>query len=578
MVTARHHRGTRARVLLSSVFGPYAQDDEYGSRVANPMELYHNQVTRLQGVFSLRMFHRTFGLMMIQSNIDAPCTLLDFPSLDDFTRELQKGSYDIVGISAIAPNIGKVKVMCELIRRYLPSATVVVGGHIANLGGIETMVDADHIVRGEGIRWFRRYLGQDEDEPIRHPLAYSGFGTRIMGFTLRGRPGDTAAMLIPSVGCPVGCNFCSTSALFGGKGRHVNFYDTGDELYAVMTQMEKKLGVRSFFVMDENFLLHRRRALRLLKLMEENRKSWSLYVFSSARVLRSYTMEQLVGLGISWVWMGLEGENSRYQKLHGVDTLSLVRELQSHGIRVLGSSIIGTEDHTPENIADVIAYAVRHDTDFHQFMLYTPVPGTPLYEEHRSKGTLYSPEEFSLADAHGQYRFNYRHEHIHDGREEQMLLDAFRTDFEVNGPSLYRLIRTIMAGWKRYKDHPDKRIRNRFRREVRPLRGGYAGALWAMRRYYAGNDRVVGKVDELLEEIYEEFGWKTRFLAPVIGRYLYGAAKKEEARLAQGWTYEPQFFCQKNTMALALEGLRRAGRTRVQELRWVTCKHLSPLP
>jgi len=158
MVTARHHRGTRARVLLSSVFGPYARDDEYGSRVTNPMELYHNQVTRLQGVFSLRMFHRTFGLMMIQSNIDAPCHPARFSLSRRLYPELQKGAYDIVGISAIAPNIGKVKVMCELVRRYLPSATVVVGGHIANLGGVETMVDADHIVRGEGIRWFRRYL------------------------------------------------------------------------------------------------------------------------------------------------------------------------------------------------------------------------------------------------------------------------------------------------------------------------------------------------------------------------------------------------------------------------------------
>ena len=44
-----HPKSHGARVLLSSVFGPYARDDEFGSRAINPMELYHNQVTRMQG-------------------------------------------------------------------------------------------------------------------------------------------------------------------------------------------------------------------------------------------------------------------------------------------------------------------------------------------------------------------------------------------------------------------------------------------------------------------------------------------------------------------------------------------------
>jgi radical SAM superfamily enzyme YgiQ (UPF0313 family) len=572
---AVHPRGKRARVLLSSVFGPYAQDNEYGSRTVNPMELYHNQVTRVQGIFSLRMFHRSLGLMMIQSNIDAPCALLDFPTLNLFTQEIQKGTYDIIGISAIPPNIEKVIAMCNLARRHQPQAVIVVGGHIANVPGIETLIDADHIVKGDGIRWFRKYLGQDADAPVRHPLVYSGFGSRIMGFKMRGSAKNTAAMLIPSVGCPVGCNFCATSALFGGKGHFINFYDTGDELFTVMRQMEKKLGVQSFFVMDENFLLHRKRALRLLALMEENRKSWSLYVFSSARVLRSYTTEQLVGLGISWVWMGLEGQNSRYTKLNGVDTHALVRELQSHGIRVLGSSIIGTEDHTPENIEAVIDYAVGHDTDFHQFMLYTAVPGTPLYEQHRREGTLYPPEAFPLADGHGQYRFNYRHPHITDGQEEQMLIDAFQRDFEVNGPSLYRLIRTSLNGWKKYQDHPDPRIRNRFKREVTPLRGGYAGALWAMKKWYAGNAFMERKIEDLLTDICNTFGWKTRLIAPWVGRYLYAIAKREDLRLAQGWTYEPRAFYEKNTMALALDRLRKAGESEAL-VQWVASKP-SPL-
>ena len=548
-----HPLGTRAKVLLSSVFGPYAQDDEYGSRTIDPMELYQNQVTRVQGVFSLRMFHRSFGLLMIQNNIDAPCTLLDFPTLDRFVHEIEHHSYDIVGISSIIPNLGKLKKMCRLVRKYLPNAAIVVGGHVANRGDIRDVIDADHIVKGDGIQWFRRFLGQDPTASVRHPAVYSAFGTRILGITLPDEPGDTAAILIPSVGCPVGCNFCSTSALFGGKGKFINFYETGDELFSVMCDLEEKLKVRSFFVMDENFLLHRKRALRLLELIEKNNRSWSMSVFSSARVLTSYTIEQLVRLGICWVWMGLEGEHSQYRKLNSVDTRALVRLLQAHGIRVLGSTILGLENHTPENIEQVVDYAVSHDTDFHQFMLYTPIPGTPLYEQHTGEGTLFSEAEFPAADAHGQYRFNYRHSHIHHGREEQYIVSAFQRDFEVNGPSLARLLRTLLKGWQRYKNHPEKCIRDRFAWEVKPLRTTYAGAVWAMKQWYRHNPGMAAKMDSLLKDIYREFGWKTRAIAPLIGKYAYSAIKHEEKRLANGWRYEPPAFYEKNAAALALE-------------------------
>jgi len=551
----KHPLGERASVLLSSVFGPYAQNDDYGSRKINPMELYQNQVTRVQGVFSLRMFHRSFGLMMIQSNIDAPCTLLDFPSLDRFVQEIEHNRYDIVGISGIIPNAGKVKKMCELVRVHLPEATIVVGGHISNKEDLSDIVDADHIVKGEGIRWFRRFLGQKENEPIRHPLVYSAQGSRIMGLPLQGehKHGNTAAMLIPSVGCPMGCNFCSTSSLFGGKGHFINFYETGDALFSIMCDIEAKMDVSSFFVLDENFLLHRKRALRLLELMTSNQKSWSLYVFSSARVLRSYTIEQLVGMGVSWIWMGLEGKKSEYRKLRGVDTLALVRDLKSHGIRVLGSSIIGLEDHTPENMDQIIEDAVRHNSDFHQFMLYTPVPGTPLYDQHRKNGTLLSETAFSMADAHGQYRFNYRHPHISQGREEKFLLKAFLRDFEVNGPSLARLIRTLLTGWQHYKSHSDRRIRRRFEREVSPLRSTYAGAVWAMKKHYRKHRRLSKKMTSLLRDIYREFGLLPRIAAPFIGRFLQFTMRKETKRLANGWTYEPKTFYEKNPAALALE-------------------------
>lgn len=553
-----HRLGSRTRILLSSVFGPYAQDDEYGSRQINPMELYQNQVTRYQSVFSLRMFHRSFGLLMIQENIEAPCTLLDFPDLARFTEEIIANRYDIIGISAIIPNVGKVRKMCELVRRHQPQATIVVGGHIASLPDLQERISADHIVKGDGVSWFRKFLGQDATAPIKHPQVLSASGTRILGQSLRDKPGDTAAIVIPSVGCPMGCNFCSTSALFGGKGKFINFYETGDELFATLCELEEKLNTQSFFVLDENFLLHRQRALRLLELLKAHGKSWSFYVFSSARVLRSYSMSELVSLGISWVWMGLEGEKSQYRKLSGVDTRELVRELQTHGIRVLGSTIIGLENHRPENIEAVIDYAVSHDTDFHQFMLYTANVGTPLHRQMKDEGRLLPESAFPLADAHGQYRFNHRHDHIRDNMEEQYLAGAFQRDFDCNGPSLYRLIRTMLRGWQHYRDHADERIRARYSREVQPLRTTYAAAIWAMRRWYKNDPPMFEKMNTLLQEIYAAFGWQTRLLAPLLGPYVMGTMKKESKRLARGLLLEPPTFYELNPAAVALQNKQPA--------------------
>ncbi len=566
-----HPNGPSARVLLSSVFGPYAQDDQFGSRRINPMELYHNQVTREQGAFSLRMFHRSWGIMMIQQNISAPCTVLDFPTREIFERELAAGGYGIVGISSIIVNVGKVREMCRMVRRLSPQSTIVVGGHVTALPDIEQMVDADHFVRGEGISWMRRYLGEDENAPIRHPHIVSGFGTRAMGIRDPKAESSVAATIIPSVGCPMGCNFCTTSAFFGGKGKFHNFYETGDELFGVMSEAEAALKARSFFIMDENFLLYRKRALELLERMKSGNKSWALYVFASANAIRQYSMEELVGLGISWIWMGLESPHARYEKLQGKDTLTLARELHSHGIKLLGSTIIGLEHHTPENIEGEIEHAVAHQTDFHQFMLYTPAPGTPLYAEMLGQGRML--EGIDVADMHGQDQFNFRHAAISREDSKRWLDWAFRRDFERNGPSLFRICRTTLEGWRRYKHHPDRRIRERFQWEVRSLRTIYGALLWAMeQRLKHGNRPVSAQIRALRQEVGHEFGLVSRLASFFLGPVLLWTTIREERRLARGVTYEPEPIMERRNWVPA------EGPSRLEATLRADCGVPAPLP
>ncbi|MBI1739689.1 MAG: radical SAM protein [Candidatus Koribacter versatilis] len=547
-----HPKASRARVLLTSVFGPYAQDDEFGSRAINPMELYHNQVTRAQGGFSLRMFHRSWGIMMIQQNISAPCTVLDFPTREDFARELKANAYDIVGISSIIVNLGKVREMCRMVREVSPNSVIVIGGHVSAIPGLEHMIDADHIVRGEGISWMRRYLGEDERAPIRHPEIVSGLKTRIMGLRLPEKKGGTAATIIPSVGCPMGCNFCTTSAFFGGKGKFVNFYETGDELFEVMCQAEASLGVQTFFMMDENFLLHRERAMRLLERMKEAKKAWGMAVFASANAIRKYKVEELVELGVSWIWMGLESPRSKYEKLKGTDSHQLTRELREHGIRVQGSTIIGLEHHTPDNIREEIEYAVGHNTDFHQFMLYTPVPGTPLYKEMSEQGKML--EGIDPADIHGQDKFNFQHAAISRDDSKRFLDWAFWRDFERNGPSLYRMCQTMLQGWQKYRDYPDLRVRERFERENVKLRTAYSAALWAAEHYFRKvNQDVSQQIRELRREIGKEFGTMSRLVANVVGPVLLWTTRREDRRLAAGKTYEPPTILERRNWVPAVE-------------------------
>jgi hypothetical protein len=538
-----HPLGVRARVLLTSVFGPFAQDDEYGSRAVNPMELYQNQVTREQGPFSLRMFHRSWGIMLIQHNISAPSTVLDFPSRARFVHELTRHRYDIVGISSIIVNVGKVREMCRLVRQHSPGSTIVVGGHVAAIPGIERLLDADHVVKGEGISWFREFLGEPAGCPVRHPVLPSSFGFRILGISKPNARSD-AATIIPSVGCPLGCNFCTTSAFFGGKGKMVNFFETGAELFEVMSQAEARLRTSCFFMMDENFLLYRRRALELLALMKAHGKAWSLYVFSSANAIAKYDIRELVELGVNWIWMGLESPRSGYTKLRDSDTQRLVAELQQHGIRVLGSTIIGLEHHTPENIVPEIEHAVSHDADFHQFMLYTPVPGTPLHEDMTAAGRMLG--DVDLADIHGQHQFNFRHDAI-PREDSRSLLDwAFRLDYERNGPSLYRLMRTSFNGWRRYHDHPDGRVRRRIAAEASEFRAGHGAALWAMERFFRdGNREISERVRALRKEVEREFGTACRAVDVALGPLLLWTTRREARRFPRGRRLEPGTFVER---------------------------------
>lgn len=426
------------RILLSGVFGPFGVDDEFG-RKENVMELFHNQVTKAQGVASLRFHHRSFGLYFLAENVRAPVTVLDFPSRKRFIAELRSTRYDAIGISFIAPNLVKAKEMARLIRAIQPHAEIILGGHGTAIENIEQLVTCDHVVRGEGLRWLRRYLNEDEDAPVRHPAVVSAVHKRIYGIPTPG----VAGLLVPGVGCPNGCRFCATTHFFGS---YTPYFATGESLYREACRLGDILKTDEFFVMDENFLKDTNRALELLECMERNNRHFRFMVFSSAETITAFGVENLARLGVTFLWMGAESKHEMYAKNAGTDLRGLVRQLRDHGIFVLVSGILFLEHHTPENIWDDIQFIIGIEGTYTQFMQFTPLPQTRLYQEYREKGLI----DFDLPyeEWHGQKLLNYRHAHFTRDEARQLINQAFVAEFDQLSSSAYRMLDTALRGFQ----------------------------------------------------------------------------------------------------------------------------------
>jgi len=439
------------KLLLTSVFGPYATDDEYGEK-SNKMELFHNQVTREQGIFSYRFNHGSQGLYFLAENVDMPTTVLDFPTLDRFKKELEKG-YDYIGISFIIPNFKKAKEMARLIRELSPGSKIIIGGHGANIPDIETMIEQDYICKGEGVYFLRRLFKENVDRPIRHPLGYSSFNRQVMGVPWS----PDSGILITGVGCANKCRFCATSHFFGD---YTPYLKTGKEIFDLCCRYEDEKKIIDFGILDENFLKMKDRALELLALMEKHKRYFTFAIFSSAETLKELgDLDILVRLGVTFIWIGVESKKEIYAKNKGTDFPDLIAEIRKRGITVLTSSILFLEEHDKNTIWEDIDFVTSLKPDYLQFAELGPIPGTKLYSDYEQQGKLLKDVPYSAQ--HGQGKIWFKHDHFTRDESEDFLRLAFEIDYSRNGASMLRAIKTTLEGYSYCLNHESELVRAR---------------------------------------------------------------------------------------------------------------------
>lgn len=516
------------KILLTSVFKPFGVDNVY-SRKESKIEIYHNQLTKNQGIYSLRSFMSTFGLHAIANNIDAPATVLDFPTLGRFTREIKKG-YNIVGIGAILPNFQKVKKMVEIIRAVSPQTTVVLGGFCAAIPDIQETMGVDYVCLGEGIQFMRHLLGEPEGFEFKNPD--TGIENReIFGVPLRF---SRHPYIVVGLGCSYGCDFCAPSHFFGK--RHIRFFKDGKTLFEEIERVSRIFKSEIVSLMgDDNFLLDEKRAEELRQCVVQSGKTYSLFIFSSADKIAVFGAERLAEMGVNVIWIGRESRFSNYSKNRGVDLKKIVAELRAYGIKVILSSILLTDEHTLENIETDIQDHLDCRPVFSQFAFFSPSPGTPLFDRMEKENRILTAIPFEEWHAFKQPWFI--HPAFNLTEAEKIQTDAYDRDFYELGPSLMRYFEVEYEGWKNLKDSDKPHLAARAEYFADNMRQ-YKIILYAMQLLLRDAD-MKKRVCEVLEKIESSFGKTAGFEKTAAwGLYAFGRSREIRTRL-WGDTLQP---------------------------------------
>ena len=471
--------------------GPFGVNSDDCTEHVMP-ELFHAQVTRSQGIFSIRSTYISYGLEYIAKNIKTPSTVLQYPTMRQFIREVKKG-YDYVGISFVIATFEKAKKMVQAVREFAPDAKVILGGYGTVLPECEAY--GDYVCREEGVAFMRRLLEEVHDDSPPQHVVYSTSG-KILGF-----PALKGAVILAGLGCPHGCEFCATSHFHGRK--HIPLLRTGEDIYREIKRVHKTLGNAKLpiGIIEEDFLQQKKRAQEYLDcVMIDREDPVPISCFASARSISQWDPEDLVRMGIESLWIGVESREAPYVKLKGLDVKKIFDTLHSHGINTLASLIIGHDFHTEEKVWDDFEYLMSMKPTLSQFLILGPTCNTPLFERLQSEGRLLDVPYRHYDGFH----LMFRHPHISKEKMEQLILDVYDEEYKRLGPSAVRFVETQLSGYLRFKDATDGRLRKRAEQYRESCRE--ALPLFPVAARYAPTQEVAEKIKTIEHAIISQAG------------------------------------------------------------------------
>ncbi|MFX1452164.1 MAG: B12-binding domain-containing radical SAM protein [Promethearchaeota archaeon] len=231
----------------------------------------------------------------------------------------------------------------------------------------------------------REYI-KDIDElpiPARHllPIKLYKPSERIVK-----RPPATHAIF--SRGCPFRCGFCS-KAIWGRTIRE----RSAEKVVEEILHLKEKYGFRDIVFADDTFTINKKRVLKICDYLIKNKIDIAWSCLTRVDCVDRELLIKMKASGCHQIGYGVESGNQEMLDLMKKDiTLDQIRKVfqMTHEVKIDTRTFImlGLPGETAEMAQKSIRFLKEIDPDFANIYIYTPYPGTELFEIAKERGEI----------------------------------------------------------------------------------------------------------------------------------------------------------------------------------------------
>lgn len=341
-----------------------------------------------------------------------------------FTEHIKDEQYDLIGIQMFINEITSVKRHIDIIKRYSPTSTIVVGGPQISGDPSVTMnvldaVDFGFVGESEiGMEHFMRLPKRDYTNPqalkeipglvwrqngrniinprqivdnldalkfpawhLMPPSSYPNVPHKI--FTRRA----SVAPIVISRGCPFECTFCAAKSVTGRRIRYRSIENVVREIAILV----KSYGVGEIHIEDDNFTLRKKYVIDFCNEIKRIGLDVLFALPNGVRLdkLDEEILQAMEQAGFYSLSVGIESGNDRVLQLmkKGL-SIEIVRKKvnlikQCTKMELAANFLIGYPGETESEILETIAFLKSLPIDKVSFNFVTPLPGSELWLQYK---------------------------------------------------------------------------------------------------------------------------------------------------------------------------------------------------